>query len=156
MIMELHLGDTDSITPPNMDSKNQAKGTSSVVSQDSLHKLLDKAIEQGIQGHKNGYLELAEEVFDSILNMYPDHAQANHRMGLLKIDSGITLEALPYLENAIISDPSIFQFWVNLSETLVQLGQFEEAIKIINLARESGLDGEEFTTLETKLNHQSI
>ena len=88
--------------------------------------------------------------------MYPDHAQANHRMGLLKIDSGITLEALPYLENAIISDPSIFQFWVNLSETLVQLGQFEEAIKIINLARESGLDGEEFTTLETKLNHQSI
>ena len=73
-----------------------------------------------------------------------------------KDTSGVSLEALPYLENAIISDPSIFQFWVSLSETLVQLGQFEEAIKIINLARESGLDGEEFTTLETKLNHQSI
>jgi tetratricopeptide (TPR) repeat protein len=154
--MELHSGNTDNTTTPNMDSNNQVEGTPSVVSQDSIHKLLDNAIKQGIQGHKNGYHELAEEVFDSILNMYPDHAQANHRMGLLKIDSGVTLEALPYLENAIISDPSIFQFWVSLSETLVQLGQFEEAIKIINLARESGLDGEEFTTLETKLNHLSI
>ena len=154
--MELHSGNTDSTTLPNMDSKNQAEGTPSVVSQDSIHKLLDNAIKQGIQGHKNGYLELAEEVFDSILNMYPDHGQANHRMGLLKIDSGVTLDALPYLENAIISDPSIFQFWVSLSETLVQLGQFEEAMKIINLARESGLDGEEFTTLEAKLDHHSI
>jgi tetratricopeptide (TPR) repeat protein len=149
--MELHSGNTDSTTSPNMASKNQAESTSSVVSQDSIDKLLDNAIKQGIQGHKNGYLELAEEVFSSILNMYPDHAQANHRMGLLKIDSGVTLKALPYLENAIISDPSIFQFWVSLSETLVQLGQFEEAIKIINLAKESGLDGEEFKTLETKL-----
>jgi tetratricopeptide (TPR) repeat protein len=154
--MELHSGNTDSTTLPNIDPKNHAEGTPSVGSQDSIHKLLDNAIKQGIQGHKNGYLELAEEVFDSILNMYPDHGQANHRMGLLKIDSGVTLDALPYLENAIISDPSIFQFWVSLSETLVQLGQFDEAIKIINLARESGLDGEEFTTLETKLNHQSI
>jgi len=63
------------------------------------------------------------------------------------------LEALPYLENAIMADPSVLTFWVSLSETLIDLEQFEEATKIINLARETGVNGDEFTILEKKLDH---
>jgi len=74
-------------------------------------------------------------------------------MGLLKIDKGAGLEALPYLENAITADPSVLTFWVSLSETLIDLEQFEEATKIINLARETGVDGDEFTILEKQLDH---
>ena len=151
--MELHSSDTANTAPLDMDSKSHAEAAPNALNEASIQNLLDNALEQGIQGHSNGHLEIAEEVFEAIIQMKPSHAHANHRMGLLKIDKGTALEALPYLENAIMADPSVLTFWVSLSETLIDLEQFEEATKIINLARETGVDGDEFTILEKQLDH---
>ena len=98
-------------------------------------------------------LELAEELYETILEIDPNHAQANHCMGLLKTDMGNDKEALPYLENAIIADGSILRFWGSLIKTLNRLGDLEEAKKIIGLARNYGANDEEIKTLEIEL-HQ--
>ncbi len=151
--MELHSSDTANTAPLDMESKSHAEAAPNALNDASIQNLLDNALEQGIQAHSNGHLEIAEEVFEAIIQMKPSHAHANHRMGLLKIDKGTALEALPYLENAIMADPSVLTFWVSLGETLIELNEFQEAAKIINLARESGIDGDEFTVLEKQLDH---
>ena len=150
-VMEVNLETADKATEVENTSKGNSDNNSNIFAENSIEKTLANALMHGIQGHKNGHLKLAEELYETILEIDPNHAQANHCMGVLKTDMGNDKEALPYLENAIIADGSILRFWGSLIKTLNRLGDLEEAKKIIGLARDYGANDEEIKTLETEL-----
>ena len=149
--MEVNSETADKANEVETASKGNSDSNSNIFAENSIEKTLANALMHGIQGHHNGHLELAEELYETILEIDPNHAQANHCMGLLKSDMGNDKEALPYLENAIIADGSILRFWGSLIKTLNRLGDLEEAKKLIGLPRDNGANDEENKTLETDL-----
>ena len=70
--------------------------------------------------HVAGEFDLASQLYSSVIKLQPDHADANHNMGLLKLDTGNDLEALPYLQTALQADTSIAQFWLSYIRALIK------------------------------------
>ena len=89
--------------------------------------------------HIAGEFDLALKLYESVLQLEPNHADANHNIGLLKLDAGYHLDALPYLQTALQADTSIAQFWFSYIEALINLERPDEAVRIINLAKDNGI-----------------
>ena len=117
-----------------------------------MEEIIQEALGKGVEMHVAGELDLASQLYASVIKLQPNHADANHNMGLLKVDKGQDLEALPYLQTALQADPSIAQFWLSYIRALIKLDRVDEAARILSLAQESGVKSEEFLELHQQLN----
>ena len=117
-----------------------------------MEEIIQEALSKGVEMHVAGELDLASELYASVIKLQPNHADANHNMGLLKVDKGQDLEALPYLQTALQADPSIAQFWLSYIRALINLDKVDEAGRILSLAQESGVKSEEFLELHQHIN----
>ena len=97
-----------------------------------VEKLINEALSEGVKMHVSGKLDLASKLYASVLNIQPQHADANHNMGLLKVDIGNYLQALPYLHTALEMDENIPQFWLSYIETLLRAEKIPEATKLFS------------------------
>ena len=109
-----------------------------------MKEIIQKALSKGVEMHVAGQFDLAGQLYETVLKLQPDHADANHNMGLLKLDIGDDLEALPYLQTALQADISVAQFWLSYTKALIKLEKFDEVARILDLAKENGIEGEEF------------
>ena len=112
---------------------------------------IEDALKVGIKGHKAGHFELAGKVYETIIKLQPDNADANYSMGLLKMELETAFQALPYFENAVLADTSIFVFWASYLTTLIQTDRVDEAQNILGLASK-GLTIKEFRELDRVIN----
>ena len=78
---------------------------------------IEEALRQGVEAHKAGRIEEADRCYTSILQAQPDHADANHNMGVLAVGVGKVGASLPFFKKAVEVNPSIEQFWVCLLYT---------------------------------------
>ena len=117
-----------------------------------MEEMVQQALTKGVNMHVSGEFELASQLYGSVIKLDPNHADANHNMGLLKVDTGEALEALPYLQTALQADTSIAQFWISYIRTLIKVDRKDEAIRILYLAEESGVEVEDLIELRQKLN----
>lgn len=88
-----------------------------------------------------GQLELAEQMYRSILHSEPTHAAANYCLGMLKLQLRHPTEGVPFLLAALQSSPGVADYWLGLLEALLAAGRSEEARQTLALARERGLAG---------------
>ena len=116
-----------------------------------MEEIIQEALNKGVELHVAGEFDLASQLYESVIKLQPDHADANHNMGVLKLTTGDDLEALSYLQKALQSDMRIAQFWLSYTKALIKLERMDEATKILDLARENGLEGEEFVELRQLL-----
>ena len=84
-----------------------------------MEEIIQEALNKGVEMHIAGEFDLASQLYSSVIKLQPNHADANHNMGLLKLDMGQDLEALPYLQTALQSDTSIAHFWLNYTKALI-------------------------------------
>ena len=117
-----------------------------------MEEIVTEALSKGVELHVAGEFDLAGQLYESVIKLQPNHADANHNMGLLKLDMGNDLEALPYLQTALQLDTSIAQFWLSYIKALINLGRLDEAGRILDLAKESGIESEEFVQLTQQIN----
>ena len=99
-----------------------------------MQELIKETLTKSVEMHVAGEFDLASQLYASVLKLQPDHADANHNMGLLKLDMGNDLEALPYLQTALQADTRIAQFWLSYIKALVNLERLDEAGRILDLA----------------------
>ena len=118
--------------------------------------MVQQALSKGVEMHVAGEFDLASQLYGSVIKLDPNHADANHNMGLLKVDTGEALEALPYLQTALQADTSVAQFWLSYIKALIQLDRMDEASKVLSLAKERGAEGEEFLELHQQLNEPTV
>ena len=116
-----------------------------------MNEVIQEALMKGVEMHVAGEFAFASQLYDAVIKLQPNHADANHNMGLLKLDTGHVLEALPYLQTALQADTSIAQFWLSYIKALIKLDRVDEATRVLSLAKESGAEGEEFLELHQKL-----
>ena len=100
---------------------------------------VDQALQRGISAHKDGKLQDAERLYRAILQVQPEHADANHNLGVLAVSVGKPSEALPFLKLALETNPRIEQFWLSYVDTLIRLERFDEANRVLVEGEKAGV-----------------
>lgn len=99
---------------------------------------VDAALLLAIEHHQAGRFVEAETLYLSIIHGQPQHAIANHNMGLLAEQLGFPVDALPYLRTAMLANPDEIQFCHSYAQALMQAGQTELAMTMLSGAIERG------------------
>ena len=97
--------------------------------------MIQKALNKGVEMHLAGNFDLARQLYASVIEVQPEHCDANHNMGLLKLDMDENLDALPHLQTALQADNSVAQFWLSYGKALIKLERLDEAAKLFDLAK---------------------
>ena len=88
---------------------------------------IDQALQKGIAAHQAGKFEEADRYYTSILQVQPNHPDANHNLGLIAFTTGKIKPALLLFKTAVETNPGIEQFWISYISALIRDKQFENA-----------------------------
>jgi tetratricopeptide (TPR) repeat protein len=140
----------NSITSPTVNfEKEQNITTKKSPNQAKLS--ITEALQQAIAHHKANQLQDAERLYRAILRTDPDHADANHNLGVLALKMGQTKAALPFLQKAIETNPRVAQFWISLVTAQINGHQANIARHTLATARQHGITGDAINELENYL-----
>ena len=112
---------------------------------------LDQALQKGIEAHKAGQVQEAEQYYTAILKVQPKHPDANHNMGVLAVSVGKVEESLPFFKAALEVNSNIAQFWLSYIDALLRLDRMDEAKAVFDQAKSKGAKGDGFDQLEKRL-----
>ena len=115
---------------------------------------IDQALQKGIAAHQAGKFEEADRYYTSILQVQPNHPDANHNLGLIAFTTGKIKPALLLFKTAVETNPRIEQFWISYISALIRDKQFENAKHFIERGRKQGVAGEKLNALALALNSQ--
>jgi protein O-GlcNAc transferase len=117
---------------------------------------LVEALKNGIAAHQAGQVQEAYKLYAYVLKAQPNHAEANHNMGVLAVSVDKMQEALAYFKIALEANPRIGQYWLSYIDALIKLGKLDDAKSLFNQARDKGAEGEEFEQIEKRLSEFSV
>jgi predicted Zn-dependent protease len=96
-------------------------------------------LQQAITHHKAGELRNAEQLDRSVLSVQANHPDANHNLGILLKQGKKANIALPFFKTALESNPNQGQYWISYIDTLIHLGQYNDAQNVLNQGQSKGL-----------------
>ena len=112
---------------------------------------LEQALQRGVEAHKAGKVQEADQYYTAILKANPQHPDANHNMGVLAVGVGKIQEALPFFKTALEANTNIAQFWLSYVDALIKLDRMDDAKAVLEQAKSKGAKGDSFDQLEKKL-----
>lgn len=116
---------------------------------------LKDALNKGISAHKVGNLILAEKYYQEILKVIPHQPDANHNMGVLRVDTGKLDQAVSFFMLAINVNPEKKQYWLSAIDSLIKVRDFATAKHLLSQAKLTKFHDEEFHEIEENLIGQS-
>ncbi len=119
---------------------------------------IEHVFQQAVSFHQAGELHDAASLYNKILQIHPDHPDANYNLGILTVQMKQPAAALPYFITTINADPTRGQNWMSYIDALFQAGQLETANEVLEMAKQQGLEGEnvEALTLRIKAGAQTL
>ncbi len=121
-----------------------------VAVQDSSHSF-DEILQHALALHQSGRFQETEHLYLQLLRAQPNHSILNYNLGLLAVQMGQPATSLPYFETALEANPEDGGYWLRYIDALVQAGKEDSARQILEIAVQSGLQGEEVDTLSVRL-----
>lgn len=112
---------------------------------------LEQALQQAIHHHRAGRLQDAERLYRTILEVVPQHPDANHNLGVLALEVNQPETALTFFKSALDANPRLAQYWLSYIDALLRCKQFATAQKVLHLGKQQGLSGERLDLLERRL-----
>lgn len=95
------------------------------------------ALEKGVQYHQADDRTAAADIYQRVIELFPDHLHALHLLGLAIYQEGRALEALPYIRRAAEGNSSEVNFqnslglcWKALDEPLEAIKYFRRALQL--------------------------
>jgi len=89
---------------------------------------VEQALQLAITCHQTGQLAAAEPLYRRVLAVQPQHAEALHRLGVLKRETNRWEEAAELFARAIAQAPHQAQYHLDLGAAYRQMGRLEEAL----------------------------
>lgn len=86
------------------------------------------ALQHGMSHHQAGRFKQAESYYQQILGTQPDHAEANHLMGLMAHKLGNNEVAVKLISKAVRKTPNIAHYHYNLGNVLHAQRSLDEAV----------------------------
>ena len=112
-------------------------------------------LQQAIACHRQGQLQEAERLYRDILQIQPDHPDANHNLGVLAVQAKQPMGGLPHFKAALEAQPEQGQYWLSYIDALIQAGQADAARQVLVQGRQRGLQGEAVEALAGRLESSS-
>ena len=112
---------------------------------------LDQALQRGVEAHKAGKVQEADQYYTAILKANPKHPDANHNMGVLAVGVNKVEEALSFFKAALEINPKITQFWLSYINALIKLDRLADAKAVLDQAKSNGAKGDGFDQIEKRL-----
>jgi predicted TPR repeat methyltransferase len=112
---------------------------------------IDQALQQAVEAHKAGKLQVAESLYRAIMRVQPNHPDANHNLGVLAVSVNKSEASLPLFKTALEANPNRAQFWLSYIDVLIKEKQFGNARNLLSQGKKSGLVGEKVDELEARL-----
>ena len=112
---------------------------------------IDQALQQSDVAHREGKIEEAERIYQSILYTQPTHPDANHNLGALYVSLDKSEIALPLFRMSLKVNPNIEHFWISYITTLIKLRQFANAKQALNNAKKNGVTKKKLNILKQDL-----
>lgn len=133
----------------NTGDKRQEK--ESAPRESELQQAISQVLLQAHNHLEEGQVEAAESLFRAILEILPEHPEANFFLGILARKTNQARKALPYLRTAVTTDPNRENFWIEYVETLIDLEQYDAGHQTIDLGCKHSLRPQNADLLKTKL-----
>ena len=108
---------------------------------------VDQMLQQGVAAHNAGNPKEAARLYQAILEVQPEHPDANHNLALIAISMNRYGAALPLFKKAINVNPNIEQFWLSYIDALIKDDQIDYAKKFVKKAKKRGFDSKKLKTL---------
>ncbi|NTW52808.1 MAG: tetratricopeptide repeat protein [Chlorobiaceae bacterium] len=89
---------------------------------------VQETFEQALECHRQGEIEQAQALYQEVLRVAPDHAQAMHLSGVIASRSGDHLKAVRLIGRAIATCPDNAAFHFNLGNAYNRLKKFDAAL----------------------------
>ena len=100
---------------------------------------LKEALRLGIEAHKDGKVQEADQYYTAILQAQPAHPDANHNMGVLAVSVGKADQALPFFKKALEANSTVEQFWISYIDALIKAQKPDEAKTALAQAKDAGV-----------------
>jgi predicted TPR repeat methyltransferase len=88
---------------------------------------LPDALEEAVRLHREGDVEPAETIYESILAALPEQPDALHFLGILRHQQGRSEEAVALMRAALEAAPGYVDAWNNLGNVYKEMERLEEA-----------------------------
>jgi predicted O-linked N-acetylglucosamine transferase (SPINDLY family) len=111
----------------------------------------DLKFQRAILAHKAGRLSEAERLYRDVLSQHPQHADANHNLGVIAVTAGQAELSLPLFKAALQANPTQSQYWVSYVDALLRSRRVDEAAAVLAQGRRHGLKGPAVDELEARV-----
>src|ERR1700738_3435043 len=101
--------------------------------QHAVSATLDDMCSQAMDLQLAGRLELAEQLYRRILQADPQHATANHCIGMLNVQMRRPSDGLPHLLAALGSNPKNPDYWLGQLGAVLLAGQVDDAKETLGI-----------------------
>lgn len=91
----------------------------------SEEERVDSIYQLGVIAGTTGKLQLAQQQFESVLRMAPNHLEATHDLGLVYARSGKIRQAIEYFQRTLEINPNFAEAYYNLAIAYHNTGQAE-------------------------------
>ncbi len=95
--------------------------------QQAVSLKVDQTLQQAIAHHHAGRLQEAEQAYRAILQIRPDHPEANHNLGVLTFALQQPAIGLLHFEAALAADPSVERYWLSYADARYNHGNAQVA-----------------------------
>ena len=110
--------------------------------QQALHDAMNDVMKVAQQHEVEGQFEQAAVLYQEVLGIQPDNAEANYRLGIVMFNLHGVNEAIPLLEKAVQAKPEDEQYWVTYIDALMQSADVATVLEALELGQKFGLTAE--------------
>lgn len=105
-------------------------------------EVLRQTMDLALQCHRAKDWEQAAMLYQVVLRLLPEHADANHNLGAILVEQGHPLDAIPFFQKALQANPRGYHYWVSLVDALMLANEYTLATGVLEDARRAGLAGD--------------
>ena len=92
-----------------------------------MEVFVHQSLKQGIKFHRVPNLLQAKLTNEKLLNLKPNHPDANHNLGVLMVANTEHEQSINFFIAALDANPISIQFWIRYIQTLIQINRIELA-----------------------------
>jgi len=111
----------------------------------ALENTLSQVLQMAAGYHHAGLHHEAKELYRGILDIQPNHAEANHNLGLLVWQSQGPFASLAFLATALQAQPQNEPYWYRYLDALFLANEVDTARQVLALGCQQGLQGDKVT-----------
>jgi predicted O-linked N-acetylglucosamine transferase (SPINDLY family) len=99
------------------------------------------AMHEALALDQTGHYAEAGKLYQTVLQTYPGHPDANHKLGIIALRLGQPEAAISHFETALGANPGNNQYWLDYISVLLETRQLKAAWIALEIGQQSGMSG---------------